>query len=515
MRIRFAVAAFLLLLFFSLAAAEQEPTPLPPIVMTHLKTVEETYRVLDIVSEKIWPGWTDYRDVPFLFEYENGLRVLIGHPNPPKEFQPVSDLRVGKNLVFVDRSELVAKELIPPLAAGGGPINFGATVDNLPVRVISMRFLPPGQLDLGDDEPPHSAEEQILIFVHELFHCFQRSHIKNPIYGNLQFNADANYALYSEIEGRALNLAYAEPNPEKAKAYARDFLVARSLKRTSMSDSQTKQESGDEFNEGTATYAEVRALELLRTADFSPTLTSDDASYQGFKNAETLLRRYVGRLTRASAGIDYPYGKSYTYGCFQALLNDRLFPDWKESLFKASGFMDTELGVQLAITPEERRRIEQSIQRKYPVTEIRVRHAIYLSARDDAYRKLKDAAGIAYVIDFKPTHQYLSTIAPKKGSYSLGFNQLYPNGLPPLEFDDVKLSGIRAPVEIDQIYYIRTIYEVHHKSGRLVVVKGLKQSDGSWKNAIVRTPLFTLNAPHVRIHEIGRLVKIQVISRVK
>lgn len=514
---RVAYAGFLLILLFfaPFNTAGQEPQALPSVVITELKRLDETYRVLDVAAEKIWAGWNDYRQVPFLLEYENGLRILIGHPNPPKGFELVTGYRVGNNQVFADRTQLVAKELVPPLAAGGGPIGFGSTAEGLSVEVISMKFAPANQLDIGDDYQPPTTEQQIIIYIHELFHCFQRSHIKKPVYGNLQLNADAAYALYSEIEGRALYRAYLEPDDDKAKLLIKHFLVARELKRSSLSEIQRDQESADEFNEGTATYAEVRALEAIKAGGFRPVLTADqDPAYSGFRNIDFLLSRYPKRLLKASADLEYLYGKSYTYGGFQALLSERLFPAWQKSLIADFPFIDKYLSTLLAITPAERSQIERNISESYPVAEIRQRNSRYLNARDDAYRMMKTRAGRVYVIDFKATDQYLSTVADTKGSYSLGSIQLYPDGLGPIRFDDVELSRVKGPAEINQLYYIRAIDARMLKGVRPLTIVGTKQADGSWKSAVVRTPLFTLKAPHVRIKMIGNLVKIQVLSRV-
>jgi hypothetical protein len=507
----------ILLVLFPATTTGQDSYALPAVVITELKRLDETYRVLDTVSEKVWPGWKDYRQVPFLLEYENGLRVLIGHPNPPKEFQLVNGFRVGDNQVFADRTQLVAKELIPPLAAGGGPVGFGSTADGLSVEVVKMNFAPADQLDLGDGSPPPpSAEQQILTYIHELFHCFQNSHLNKRAYGNLQFNADSDYALYSEIEGLALHRAYTEPDRDKAKLLIKEFLVARALKRAaSMSEVQANQEASGEFAEGTATYAELRTLEALKSGGFTPVLTTQqDPYYSGFRNADPFLRRYPDRLLKAAADVEWPAGKSYTYGCFQALLSDRLFPGWQQSVVAGALFIDKDLGKRLAITTEEKNQIERRIRETYPVAEIRERNAKYLNARDDTYRRMKSRAGQVYVLDFKATGQYLYTVADKKGSYSLGYIQLYPDGLGPIKFDEVELSRITGPAEINQLYYVRTMDSVVRKGTKPFTVEGMKQADGSWKNAVVRTPLFTLKAPRVRIKAIGNLVKIQVLSRV-
>ena len=507
---------FALLLTTPAGVAAQDSRGLPPVVVTELKHLEETYRVLDATAEKIWPGWNDYRQVPFLLEYQNGLKILIGHPNPPKEFQPVAGMQVGGSRVFADRTSLVAKELVPPLAAGGGPIGFGATADGNSVQVVHMSFQPANQLE-SEDTAVQGTEEQILIYIHELFHCFQRAHLRNRVYGNLRFNADAEYALYSEIEGLALHRAYLEPDPEKAKLLLKEFLVARAVKRAAtMSELQGNQESTDEFNEGTATYAEVRTLEALKSAGYKPGLTTaEDSAYRGFRDPDAILKRYAARLLQTASNVEYPYSKSYTYGCFQALLNQRLFPGGQQSVTAGSGFMDAELAKRLPVPPEERSRIEAQLKTSYPVADIRARNAKYLDARDAAYKQMKSRAGKVYVIDFKATGQYLSSVTSKKGSYSIGLIYLYPEGLEPFKFDEVELSRINAPAEINQLYYIRTMDTGDTQGSGTAKVEGAGQPDGSWKNAVVRTPLFTLKAPHVRILTSGNLVKIQVLSRVQ
>lgn len=508
--------AFILPLSADAQPAARDSGALPPVVLTELKRLEETYRVLDAVAEQIWPGWNDYRQVPFLLEYENGLKILVGHPNPPKEYQLLPDVKIGASRVFADRTTLVAKELVPPLAAGGGPIGFGATADGRPVQVVQMKFQPAGRL-APEEGGIRSTEGQILIYIHELFHCFQRAHIKNRSYGNLRYNADAGYALYSEMEGLALHRAYFEQDPERAKKLLKEFLVARTLKRSeAMSELQRNQESADEFNEGTATYSEVRALEIIRSAGYTAGLSSaDDSWYHGFRDTDGILQNYAARLLQTAANVDSPYSKSYTYGCFQALLSQRLFPGWQQSVTGGSGFIDADLAKRLPITDEERSQIQQQLKVNYPGAEIRARNAKYLEARDSAYRRMQSRTGRVYVIDFKATGQYVSSVVPKKGSYTLGIINMYPDGLEPIQFDEVKVSRITAPAEINQLFYIRAIDNSDPKGKGTAKVDGMRQPDGSWKNATVRTPLFTLRAPHVRLSASGNLVKIQVLARVK
>jgi hypothetical protein len=257
-----------LLLIAAGAVSAAEALPEPAAI--EMKRLQETYRVLDFTAEKVWPGWKNYRDVPFLFEFENGLRLLVRHPQPPSPFQPVEGLKVESRQVFADRSAVTAKPLVAPLLAGGGPIPFGTGADGKPVQVVRINLRSATGSPNDDDAPARiRSEEQISVYLHELFHCFQRT-LGLQVFGNLRINADTRFAAYSEVEGLALGRAYAEKDPAKASEYLADFLAARRARRTAMNLMQQYQESSDEFNEGTATYAQVRTYEILRSGATRP-----------------------------------------------------------------------------------------------------------------------------------------------------------------------------------------------------------------------------------------------------
>lgn len=500
-------------------ASAQKAADLPVVVILELKHIEETYRVLDVVAARIWPGWDDYREVPFLLGFENGLRVLVGHPNPPSGFEVIPDLRCAGRVVAVDRSKLNAVKLEPPLTAGGGPISYGQTQDGRRVEVVDMKFTRPGIAKDKTEktaEPP-TTERQILIYLHELFHCFQREHIKVPSFGNFRFNPDINFAIYSEVEGRALHRAYLEADPDKARQLLKDFLVARHMKRSgSMNENQGNEESSDELREGTATYAEMRTLEVLKSTPFKPGIsTAEDGSYHGFADADKLLAQYPRSLERDAAQSESNYSKAYTYGCFQALLCQRLFPGWQESLLRSTYFPDKEIGKRIALSPDEHAAIQKSLTSAYDLEKVRQRHQEFLQARDGAYRQAKERAGRVYILDFKATEQYLSGIVNSEGSYSIGLTRVFQKGLPGLKFDEVELSPIATLVELDQLYYLRVVDTDWKKRPEPYSVAGDKQSDGSWKNARLQTPLFRLSAPHLLIKETKNRIKIRILTRAR
>lgn len=89
----------LLLLGMAIGPVIQAQETLPDYLRIELKRLEETWNVLDQFAGRIWPGWKSYRDVPFLFEYPNGVRMLVGHPSPTDEFILVPGVEVqGKKV---------------------------------------------------------------------------------------------------------------------------------------------------------------------------------------------------------------------------------------------------------------------------------------------------------------------------------------------------------------------------------------------------------------------------------
>jgi hypothetical protein len=353
------------------------------------------------------------------------------------------------------------------------------------------------------------------MYVHELFHCFQRTHFAPAGFGNLQFNAGKSYATWSEVEGLALQAAYAEADPGQARERLKEFVVARDLKRRSMTDEQQGEESADDVREGTANYSMVRTLEVLREGGFTAGISEqDDPEYGGFKVIAPLLDDHVSRLREATGRVEDPKVKCYDYGSFQALLAQRLFPGWQEAVARG-GFIDAEIRKQLPIPDAERADIERRIRERYRADEIQARVASVLDPRDAAWRTIAARRGLVYVIDLKATKQIADSVVPAAGGYRLGIGRLHPSGIEAVRFDDVDLSRVAVPLETAQLYYIRMVDTAPRKGTPGYAIAGQKQADGSYVDATVTTPLFTLKAPRVRVRASGTRIKVQVLSRVK
>jgi hypothetical protein len=208
---------------------------LDDIYMIEIARLQETWNVLDQFAEKVWPGWDGYSDYPFMFEYPNMVKLLIGHPDPPVEFKEVKGITLRGKKVYIDRSKEIPIKLTPPFLGGGGPMPFGKP-GGKSVRTVFIWSAPAEDrggfyenMERDTSKYALASENQILINIHELFHCYQVEFLKK-MQRDVEYVPDLNFAEYSEIEGTALEKAFKETDYKKTVEYLKDFFVSREMK---------------------------------------------------------------------------------------------------------------------------------------------------------------------------------------------------------------------------------------------------------------------------------------------
>ena len=511
------VTIIVISIVFSFAAYAQET--LPKVYSITLKQLEETWNVLDQVSGKVWPGWTKYAEVPFLFRYANGVQMLVGHPNPPDGFKLVEGVTVRNKKVYLNKKEEIPLEMILPVSGGGGPIPYGSD-GGKSVLVVDLTMSGKKNEVKAEENPSGSAgrqiyesENQLLINLHELFHCYQRD-VYRWRYGNLQYNTDANYAVYAEIEGIALERAYIAKDENKAKEYMKDFIVARELKHNSMDEIERMQEAEEEIMEGGAVHAEVRTCEVIKEG-FKPGISgSDDPHYMKFASVDSLIADKLSMLRNSRVYTMDARNKSYSYGAFQALLLDRFTPGWQNGFYQKKFFFDQLIKEYLKISDGEKETIENRLKTDYDYGNIYAKHKKIVDERDNAYKLVESRKGLSFIINFKNTYEYPHLTAKKK--FSLGLINIYPEGFEKLKMEDVELTGNSSPVILDQLYYVKWI-DTNSKtpadSYKLTYDK--KEGSDIYCNAVITTGGFTLKAPKIQITERQGRIKITILSKIK
>lgn len=489
------------------------PFALPPAVLVELKRLDETYRVLDAVADKVWTGWANYRQHPFLFDFENGLKVLVGHPRPPQGFERLAGVSAGGRDVYIDRSRMSGLEVRQPLSCGGG-IGALGDVGGRPVRIVDMKFR-----KIADDpsagKEPFRSERTVIILVHELFHLFQDDAVQFA-YGNLLYNADAHYALYSAVEGLALDAAFHETDPDRARRAIKDFLLARDLKRQSMTAQQALEESSDDVREGTAVYSEIKTLEALREG-FRPGLTTaEDPHYGGFKDIDGLLKSYSDRVKASAADFFDAKGKCYTYGSFQALLLQRLFPGWQAPFAKEARRLDDELARRIPLTQDDRAGAARRFQDVYGLKALKAKADQAMAERTAAFKAASGGQGTTFAISLKEVGQFAESLIAGKKSFRLGLTTVCPDGAGTLAFDDVSLE-IRSPsFRVEKLYHlILKDPEAARRATPYEIAFERQEGPDVFINAVVTAPSFTLKAPKLKLAASAGRVKIWILARVR
>lgn len=481
-------------------------------VKIELNRLGEAYQILDQFAKNVWNGWDDYMNYPFLFTFQNGLRILVGHPAPPPEFVQYPEVKVHGLSLYIDTTNLNNYEVKQPLQCGGGILTLGS-FNNKSVTIVDISFISPASFK-QDDPNAFKGEWTIMTFIHELMHCYQPK-IREYRYGNLMIDPDLDFALYSDIEGQALLQAYKQSTLTESLPFLKDFCVARSLKMKDLSNTEIFLNACDEFCEGVAVYSEFLILSSIKKGFKSSLAEDNDPYYNHFADVDSLLNSYISHLKNSAVNTLEVHEKTYWYGFVEALLLQQYFPNWKNDL-KKEVWLDQIIRNNVSITLKDSLLVMQRFHDIYHIDSLKNKHGVIISERDNTYNMFQERKGRIYIIDFKPISQILESLVDKTVKrYVLGFNYLYPYGIKELKFDNIFISFNPVPVEINQLYFIKIvdINSVMHKKPFDINYE-LKDTNGFFYNVTITTPFFTLKAPKVSISESNDIVKFMIHSRV-
>jgi len=511
-RIKYFQSLLCFLVLIQAANPQKTKYILPEPVKTELNRLDEAYQILDQFSKSVWDSWDDYITYPFLFIFQNGLRVLVGHPAPPSIFVPYPDFTVHRLKVYIDTTKLNNFVIKQPFQCGGGPLSLG-TYNNKPVTTVNIWCTSSASSQLPQDSTSN-GENNILVFIHELMHCTQPKILKFQ-YGNLRINPDLNIALFADIEGQALVKAYEQTVYETSIPFLKDFCIARSLKVKDLSRSEKNSSACDEFREGEAVYSEITILQNIRNGFNSSLSIKNDTAYKRFWNPEVYLAKYMKNLKKASGNTLDIYEKNYWFGCFESLLLQRYFPEWQKEI-ESGKWLDQILFERLNITAADSLNALQRFQDIYHLDSLKAKHGTIISERNDTYNALQRREGKAYIIDFKPISQSLISLVDKsKKKYQLGLINMYPDGLGEISFDKISMSFSPVLSEINQLYYVKLIDINSDKNKNPFKIKyESKDEYGFYYNITITTPLFILKAPKITIIESTNRIKFVIHSRV-
>jgi len=511
-------AIFLALICAAAIAAPVGKPTLHAVQKLDLLRLEETWNVLDQVAAKVWPGWKGYADVPFVFDYENQTRMLVGHPNPPDEFELVEGVTIRGKKVYLDRTREVPVELVWPTYGGGGPRPLGKGDDpkSKPATVwIRLQCL----REAEKGEYRYRSEDQILLYIHELFHVYQSKFYKTgDDVGDYRLNPDTNFAIYSDMEGQALLKAFQEKDKKAAREYLMDFVAARTMKYKNMTAQEQLQDKSIDFIEGTARYSEYAAVLEIKKSYRPKLTTKDDPYFTGFKNLDYFFDRRLEDLKFSAGLTNESRFKCYQYGCFQALLLNRFVPGWKKTIPSSNKYLFDIITNDLRMSEKDVLQVSELLNDKYDYKALFAKHNPPLQARDDAFKAYDGQQGRKYLIDFELTREFPhpSDFATKNYMKVLPHDQgilryIYPDGFKTLKVQEVLIEGKGLPLEGRELYKIGFV----DTKGSGYKISASKVENNVYYDAVVVTDGFTLKVPKMEIKEKDGTVTFLVLSKVK
>jgi hypothetical protein len=313
---------------------------------------------------KIWPGY-NLNDFPIGLYNENEA-YLINHSSPGNIFKK-TDKKIYKYVLYHSEEK-------PDIFFGNTSIEYNGQRTSIFMVNKDM-----------------SEENFYNLLFHEVFHSFQRNlEIFNERYGNVLLQPffpldDSEFYTISYIEQMILKDAYISDNESRTREKIQQY-YAVSDKRNSMLDKKFIEfESNVQINEGIATYAGNKGLEIMGFPE---------------KSRQNLLKLINDK-------IDVPTGfrlRSYSVGRILAELLDRFCADWKNNL-QEGFFLDDVL--KSKILPLDNVKLED-IYKEYNYREVKEEFKTLLEKQSVERKKQKsEILKPGYVLVKFPDYNFL------------------------------------------------------------------------------------------------------------
>lgn len=517
-------------------------TRIDPQVTVEVKVLEESIRLMDRFTGRIWPDWTEYKDLEFRLNFPNrAIVVVTAKTRMPSVFQRMPfDMPDGKH-IYINRSAEIPGRINALMTCHGqgdfagvnmwlmgevdnGKPSEGGTMIMTQAKAGGVPKIE-GQPHPEDPKVLKAAEDEMrfsrmLVYVHECFHVMQaRRHLEADIKGlakpmgrwDPDFVATLNFSLYSELEGEALEKAVGEKDTARALEYFKDFFVARGLKLKEMTEGTVAIDVGRTTTEGTATYSNLRMAMLVRESGLDRKAAGKaDPVSAGYEQTGNYIKKETGTAMAELKGESLDVTrKYYIYGGYWCFALDRLFPAWKSGVFENDRTLDDVTAELLKMTDAEKAVVAGRLEADFEYDMIRARHAAAIKERDDALAAVHDAKGKHYVIDVAKAGPGFDIFPRKLILYKR--SQIYPLGLEKIVFGSLRLTSKETPMMMEKRKIQWTDTEA--KTGEKGYELKFKSREGDvYKDISLTTRGFSMTAGTVRLIEAGDTVTISILD---
>lgn len=295
-------------------ASGQVSRPLSDKELTALQVCEGVTQLFRRFPDSVWPGY-NLAATPYLFYIPEQWALLVNTDTPLEDFRsyPTDWPPLGTDAVL-HRGQY--DDLI-------GQLQFGLTLDSL--NVVAVPF---------DGEAPLQA---FAFVTHEAFHQFQMLNFNEIPWSREELYPieDAENTSLAALEMILLMHALTAADihdDARCREWVNEFIAVRHA-RWSRDEYVAEYEQGQEINEGTAKYAEVKATSLMPRVGYVSNIDGIPPLANAFKRVtmpQYLIDDFMERMTDGTVSPDDVLrNRIYPVGCAQGFLLDHFNIDWK------------------------------------------------------------------------------------------------------------------------------------------------------------------------------------------
>jgi len=289
---------------------------------TALKICEGVIQLFKQFPDSVWPGY-NLAQRPFIVYIPDRWALLFNYSKETEDFTsyPKDWPDLGTQVLFHSGQY---KDL-------AGQLVFDFPIDTLKVAAVPLT----GKSDV----------ELFAFIVHEAFHQYQGS-----AFGEIPWEREEKYPIQ---DSQNTALAYLEMRllmdalrasekgeMKKCSGFVKQFVAVRSYRWQKGDPFVAKYEQGQEINEGTAKYTELRSIALVKELEYKSSLAgltnplSED--FSPILMPEYLLADFQARITDSSVSPeDMPRNRIYPVGAAQGFLLDYFKINWKKKVQQA------------------------------------------------------------------------------------------------------------------------------------------------------------------------------------
>lgn len=290
-----------------------------------LKVCEGVIQLFKQFPDSVWPGYNLAKrpfifympERAFLFNYSKEIEGFTAYP---------------KDWPDLGTSVLVHAGQYNNLA---GQLYFDLRIDT--VDVVAIPFVEKTNVELFG------------YIVHENFHEYQQ-YGEHSTFGEIPWEREEKYpscdrqnTALAYLEMRLLMDALAMmkiDNKKKCEEYVRQFVAVRDFRWKKSDPFVKRYEQGEEINEGTAKYVEVKSVSLVPQLKYRSSLdgltTPLLKDFDSLSLFEYLMHDFQKRITGSSVSpMDVGRYRIYPVGATQGVLLDYFKIDWKDKAQKA------------------------------------------------------------------------------------------------------------------------------------------------------------------------------------